>query len=32
MPVNFLVTYLVSKRTAPPPPEVQALVESLRQP
>jgi cation/acetate symporter len=31
-PVNFLVTYLVSKLTAPPPPEAQALVESLRQP
>jgi cation/acetate symporter len=31
-PVNFLMVYLVSKLTAPPPPETQALVESLRQP
>jgi cation/acetate symporter len=32
MPVNFLVTYLVSKLTAPPSQQAQALVESLRQP
>ncbi|MBI5649619.1 MAG: VC_2705 family sodium/solute symporter [Chloroflexi bacterium] len=32
IPVNFLVTILVSKFTAPPSPETQALVESLRQP
>ena len=32
IPVNFLVTILVSKLTAPPPPETQVLVESLRQP
>jgi cation/acetate symporter len=32
IPVNFLVTYLVSKLTPPPSPETQALVDSLRQP
>jgi cation/acetate symporter len=32
VPVNFLVTYVVSKRTAPPSPEAQALVETLRRP
>jgi cation/acetate symporter len=32
VPINFLVTYLVSKLTAPPPLETQMLVESLRQP
>jgi cation/acetate symporter len=30
VPVNFLVVYAVSKLTAPPRPETQALVESLR--
>jgi cation/acetate symporter len=29
---NFAVTILISKFTAPPSPEAQALVESLRQP
>ncbi len=32
VPVNFLVTYAVSKLTAPPSAETRALVESLRQP
>jgi cation/acetate symporter len=32
VPVNFLVTYSVSKLTAPPPLEIQKLVDSLRQP
>ena len=30
VPVNFLVTIVVSKLTPPPSPETQALVESLR--
>jgi len=32
VPVNFLVTYLVSRRTPPPPAETRALVDTLRQP
>ncbi|MBI4788365.1 MAG: VC_2705 family sodium/solute symporter [Chloroflexi bacterium] len=32
IPANFAVTIVVSKLTAPPPPQVAALVESLRQP
>ncbi len=32
IPVNFLVTIVVSKLTAPPSEEAQALVNSLRQP
>jgi cation/acetate symporter len=32
VPVNFAVTYTVSKLTAPPSAEAQALVEALRQP
>jgi cation/acetate symporter len=32
IPVNFIVTYTVSKLTAPPSAESQALVEALRQP
>jgi cation/acetate symporter len=32
VPVNFIVTYTVSKLTAPPSAEAQALVEALRQP
>ncbi|MFL5806792.1 MAG: sodium:solute symporter family protein [Roseiflexaceae bacterium] len=32
VPVNFLVTYVVSKLTGPPSPEAQALVETLRRP
>jgi cation/acetate symporter len=30
VPVNFLVTIVVSKLTAPPSAETQALVDSLR--
>jgi cation/acetate symporter len=30
VPVNFLVTIAVSKLTAPPSPQSQALVDSLR--
>ncbi len=32
VPVNFIVTYTVSKLTAPPSAKAQALVEALRQP
>ncbi len=32
MPVNFLVTLIVSRLTPPPPPETQLLVEALRRP
>jgi cation/acetate symporter len=32
VPVNFLVMYVVSKLTAPPSAEAQALVETLRRP
>lgn len=32
MPVNFLVTLLVSRLTPPPPPETQLLVDALRRP
>ena len=32
VPVNFIVTYTVSKLTAPPSAEAQALVDALRQP
>ncbi len=32
VPVNFLVTWLVSRRGPPPSPETQALVDSLRHP
>lgn len=32
MVLNFAVTLVVSRLTAPPPPEVQALVESIRSP
>jgi cation/acetate symporter len=32
MILNFIVTLVVSRFTAPPPPEVQALVEELRTP
>jgi cation/acetate symporter len=32
MPVNFLVTWLVSRSTAPPSAEAQALVDRLREP
>jgi cation/acetate symporter len=32
VPVNFIVTYTVSKLTAPPSAEAQALVEALREP
>ena len=32
MVINFLVTLIVSRLTAPPPPEVQELVESIRYP
>lgn len=32
MVLNFLVTYIVSRLTPPPPMEIQALVENLRSP
>jgi cation/acetate symporter len=32
MVINFLVTVVVSKLTAPPPPEIQEMVESVRIP
>jgi cation/acetate symporter len=32
IPVNFAVTYVVSRLTGPPSPAAQALVDSLRQP
>jgi cation/acetate symporter len=32
MILNFIVTFVVSRLTPPPPPEVQALVEELRTP
>lgn len=32
MAINFIVTYVVSRITPPPPPEIQALVEDLRSP
>jgi len=32
VPVNFIVTYAVSKLTAPPSAAAQALVDTLRQP
>jgi len=32
MVLNFAVTLVVSRLTAPPPPEVQAMVESIRSP
>ena len=32
MPVNFLVTLLISRLTPPPPPETQLLVDALRRP
>jgi cation/acetate symporter len=32
VPVNFLVTWIVSRFGPPPPPEIQALVDQLRQP
>jgi cation/acetate symporter len=32
VPVNFFVTWIVSRMGPPPPPEIQALVDELRQP
>ncbi|MFM6009465.1 MAG: hypothetical protein ACKO99_02250 [Dolichospermum sp.] len=32
MIINFIVTFIVSRFTPPPPAEIQALVEDLRTP